>query len=124
MQARKTPLKLTATAKKKLQSHHWPGNIRELRNLMERVAFLTPTHEVSEDDLAFMLSPETSASIAANLDAGLMPATEDFQRDFIRKAIKRVQGNMSEAARLIGLHRSNLYRKMRQLKMQEAGGEE
>ncbi|WP_459555875.1 sigma-54 interaction domain-containing protein [Lacunimicrobium album] len=123
-QARKAPLKLTASARKKMQAHHWPGNIRELRNLMERVAFLTPSPEVTEDDLAFMLSPETTSSAAANLEIGLMPATEEFQRDFIRKAIKRVQGNMSEAARLIGLHRSNLYRKMRQLEMHEAGGEE
>ena len=48
---------------------------------------------------------------------GLSEATIRFQQHYIRTAIKRVQGNMSEAARLLGLHRSNLYRKMRQLEM-------
>ena len=49
---------------------------------------------------------------------GLTEATNRFQQEYIRMAVKRVQGNMSEAARLLGLHRSNLYRKMRQLEME------
>ena len=76
------------------------------------------------DDLAFILSPERDAALAPSEDVGLVEGTKLFQRDFIREAIKRVQGNMSEAARLLGLHRSNLYRKMRQLEMSEVGGEE
>ena len=76
------------------------------------------------EDLAFILSPGEATSLDPSLDMGLTDATNAFQRDFIRKAIKRVNGNMSEAARLMGLHRSNLYRKMRNLDMKEAGGEE
>jgi DNA-binding NtrC family response regulator len=78
---------------------------------------------VQEDDLAFILSPETDPLESLSADTGLSEATNLFQQEYIRKAIKRVRGNMSEAARLLGLHRSNLYRKMRQLGM-ETDGEE
>ena len=91
---------------------------------MERVAFLAPGETVEAEDLAFILSPEKQNLFEPSLDLGLGEATNGFQQDFIRRAIKRVKGNMSEAARLLGLHRSNLYRKMRQLGMSEASGRE
>ncbi len=124
IQARRPNLQMSADARKRLQSHSWPGNIRELRNLMERVAFLAPGDQVEVDDLAFILSPEHQNIYEPSLELGLGEATNGFQQDFIRRAIKRVKGNMSEAARLLGLHRSNLYRKMRQLGMSEAGSKE
>ena len=122
VQARRPKLQLSAEARKRLQTHTWPGNVRELRNLMERVAFLAPGEKVEVDDLAFILSPEQNRMQEPSLDVGLGEATVVFQQDFIRRAIKRVRNNMSEAARLLGLHRSNLYRKMRQLGMSEASG--
>ncbi len=124
VQARRPKLQLSANARKRMQTHTWPGNVRELRNLMERVAFLAPGDNVEADDLAFILSPEQNRMQEPSLDVGLGEATIVFQQDFIRRAIKRVRNNMSEAARLLGLHRSNLYRKMRQLGMSEASGRE
>ena len=124
VQARRSSLQLSSEARSRLQAHSWPGNIRELRNLMERVAFLAPGDKVEVDDLAFILSPEHQNVFEPSLDLGLGEATNGFQQDFIRRAIKRVKGNMSEAARLLGLHRSNLYRKMRQLGMTEAGNKD
>jgi transcriptional regulator with GAF, ATPase, and Fis domain len=123
-QARRRTLKLAADAKRRLQAHGWPGNVRELRNLMERVAFLTQSEKVEAEDLAFILSPDRDDVLEPSHDLGLSDATKRFQQDFIRRSIKRVRGNMSEAARLLGLHRSNLYRKMRQLDMAEADDEE
>jgi len=122
VQARRPKLQLSAEARKRMQTHTWPGNVRELRNLMERVAFLAPGEKVEADDLAFILSPDQNRMQEPSLDVGLGEATVVFQQDFIRRAIKRVRNNMSEAARLLGLHRSNLYRKMRQLGMSEASG--
>lgn len=87
---------------------------------MERVAFLAPGERVEAEDLAFILSPERDSFHEPSADRGLSEATNAFQESYIRKAIRRVRGNMSEAARLLGLHRSNLYRKMRQLGMSEA----
>ncbi len=124
VQARRPHLQLSAEARKRLQSHTWPGNVRELRNLMERVAFLAPNDKVEADDLAFILSPDQNRMHEPSQDLGLGEATVMFQQEFIRRAIKRVRNNMSEAARLLGLHRSNLYRKMRQLGMSEASGRE
>lgn len=118
-QARRGNLSLSADARRRLQAHSWPGNVRELRNLMERVAFLSTGERVEADDLAFILSPEQETANQPSLELGLDKATREFQRDFIRRAIHRVNRNMSEAARLLGLHRSNLYRKMRQLEMSE-----
>ncbi|MFV0443891.1 MAG: sigma 54-interacting transcriptional regulator [Planctomycetaceae bacterium] len=117
-QAKRRLLDLSLDARRRLQSHAWPGNVRELRNLMERVAFLTRSDTVDVDDLAFILAPQQEQFDELGEGVGLADATDRFQKDYIRLAVKRVQGNMSEAARLLGLHRSNLYRKMRQLGME------
>ncbi|MFO1021492.1 MAG: sigma-54-dependent Fis family transcriptional regulator [Planctomycetales bacterium] len=119
-QARRKTLTLSPEARRRLQAHGWPGNIRELRNLMERVAFLTTGDRVEGEDLAFILAPDREPTPGAVDNAPLNEATSEFQRQYIRRAIKRVRQNMSEAARMLGLHRSNLYRKMRQLGMTEA----
>jgi Nif-specific regulatory protein len=121
--ARRPRLHLSKEAERRLQSHTWPGNVRELRNLMERVAFLAPADKVEAEDLAFILSPEKETYHEPSENLGLSEATNFFQQEHIRRAIRRVRGNMSEAAKLLGLHRSNLYRKMRQLGMNEAGAE-
>ena len=123
-QARRPHLQLSSEARRRLQSHAWPGNIRELRNLMERLAFLTQGDRVEADDLAFILSPDAQSASQLSLELGLDNATREFQRDFIRRSIRQVNDNMTDAARLLGLHRSNLYRKMKQLEMKEVGGME
>ncbi len=114
-QAGRRPLDLSPDARRRLQAHAWPGNVRELRNLMERVAFLCRSDQVEVEDLAFILAPQAEEFDELAAGVGLSEATHRFQQEYIRKAIQRVQGNMSDAARLLGLHRSNLYRKMRQL---------
>jgi Nif-specific regulatory protein len=108
-----------------LQTHAWPGNVRELKNLMERLAFLCPGDRVESDDLTFTLAPSLDDEPGGvPLDLTLSDATDVFQQDHIQRAIRRANGNMTDAAKLLGLHRSNLYRKMRQLEMEtdcEAG---
>jgi Nif-specific regulatory protein len=99
--ARRRAPKLTAAARKQLLAHPWPGNVRELRNMMERLAYLAPEEQDKIDPLA--------------LDVPLADATRQFQREYIKRHIDRTRGNMTDAAEQLGLHRSNLYRKMRQL---------
>jgi Nif-specific regulatory protein len=117
--ARRPTLKLSAEARKRLVAHEWPGNVRELRNLMERIAFLAPGPTVEPADLAFTIMAAADSS-----DSGVPPglslgdATDQFQRSYITTALDRSRNNQAEAARLLGLHRSNLYRKMRQLGME------
>ncbi|MBM4068639.1 MAG: sigma-54-dependent Fis family transcriptional regulator [Planctomycetes bacterium] len=110
---RKT-LKMTAEARKRLQQHEWPGNVRELRNMLERIAHLCPNEKIEAEDLAFIIRP---AAEGANryAELPLSEATDAFQRDHIQHAIQRTSGNMGEAARILGLHRPNLYRKMKLL---------
>jgi len=113
---RKVP-ELTPAAHQRLETHGWPGNVRELRNLMERLAYLSTEDRIDADDLAFILAPREAAIGLADFSSTLGDATAQFQIDYIRRAIERSGGNMSHAADQLGLHRSNLYRKMRQLNM-------
>lgn len=121
---RKLP-KFTDRARQRLVSHRWPGNIRELRNMMERLAYLSQEETIDVQDLGLLLgsdgmSPTSDqhapgSSSAASQELPLAQATDLFQIEHIKLAIARARGNMSDAAELLGLHRSNLYRKMRQL---------
>ena len=115
--AHRKTLKFSAAARARLASHTWPGNVRELRNLMERLAYLSTGDKIEADDLAFILSPGGETTTVAALNLPLAEATDKFQIDYIKRNIERAKGNMSEAAKRMGLHRSNLYRKMRQLGM-------
>jgi Nif-specific regulatory protein len=114
--ARRPVPEFSPAAEQQLQSHAWPGNVRELRNAMERLAYLSSANPVELEDLAFMLSVQSKpAQSPPRLP--LASATDQFQVDYINGAIRTAGGNMSEAAARLGLHRSNLYRKMRQLGM-------
>ncbi|MBC8355721.1 MAG: sigma-54-dependent Fis family transcriptional regulator [Planctomycetes bacterium] len=117
LKARRCPPAFTAAARKRLLKHNWPGNVRELRNLMERIAYLSQGDNVDIDELAFILSPSGDDSAMFSLDLPLPDATKRFQIEYIKKQIERTRGNMTDAAERLGLHRSNLYRKMKQLGM-------
>jgi Nif-specific regulatory protein len=113
---RATP-RLSESARRRLLEHSWPGNVRELRNLMERIAYLSPSDTVEAEDLAFILTPLGRSAPLVPMDLELAEATDRFQAQYIKQAIDGAGGNMSQAASRLGLHRSNLYRKMRQLGM-------
>lgn len=117
LKARREPPTLTSAAKKRLLSHTWPGNIRELRNLMERLAYLSSTDTIDAGDLAFAMPSLPAPAIPAEGNLPLTEATRDFQIAYIQQHIDRARGNMTDAATSLGLHRSNLYRKMHQLGM-------
>jgi Nif-specific regulatory protein len=110
--------RITAAARKRLESHTWPGNVRELRNLMERLAYLSSGEKIEAEDLAFILAPSSGTPSVLGEGLKLNDATHEFQRSFIQRAIDGARGNVSQAAKNLGVHRSNLYRKMRQLGME------
>jgi DNA-binding NtrC family response regulator len=101
-------------ARDALLSHHWPGNVRELRNTIERVCYLCDEDVIHAADLMLSGSKLRANSTPANV-GNLKDATRDFQVGHINAAIEACHGNMTDAAARLGLHRSNLYRKMRQL---------
>jgi len=115
--ARRPVLELSPAARHRLETHSWPGNVRELRNLMERLAYLSTKNRIEAEDLAFILSPRDGVPLELGADQSLNQATARFQVEYIRRAVEQAGGNISRAAARLGLHRSNLYRKMRQLGM-------
>ncbi len=118
-EAGRKPLKFSADAKKRLEQHLWPGNVRELRNLLERISYLCPNDKIEADDLAFILRPAGGGADDTRFaELTLADATDTFQREHIQRAIDRAGRNISEAAKLLGLHRPNLYRKMKLLGME------
>ncbi len=119
IKARRKELTLSEGAERRLTMHAWPGNVRELRNVMERVAYLTQSDIVEPEELVLSRSTKEEGEGWVPLDLTLADATGMFQSEYIRKAIGRSEHNMSEAAKQLGLHRSNLYRKMRQLGMSD-----
>lgn len=99
---------LSADAIEFLSRLRFPGNVRELKNLMERVNIYCDSPEISTADLVRLLPHEESDSPTT-----LKEAVDRFEQDQIKRAIARAGGNMTEAAKQLGLERSHLYKKLR-----------
>jgi two-component system, NtrC family, nitrogen regulation response regulator NtrX len=112
------PVPFSGEAIEALQSHAWTGNVRELRNMVERLMLLATDGHV---DLATveMALPKTSSSgggVSMTLGSGpLADRVQLFEREVILSELKRCQHNMSLAAKALGLERSHLYKKAEQL---------
>jgi two-component system nitrogen regulation response regulator NtrX len=97
-----------------LRSYRWPGNVRELRNVIERLIIMVPGEVITLDDLAFL-----DGRAVLDVDSPLAPAApllearDRFEREYILKALASQQGNISRTADVLGVERSNLYRKMK-----------
>jgi len=106
-----------------LQAHDWPGNIRQLRNNVERLLILTsgdPAGQVTADMLPAEVG--SSAQITVNGSGGehimalpLREARETFEREYLMAQISRFGGNISRTAAFIGMERSALHRKLKSL---------
>ena len=103
-----------------LQRYSWPGNVRELRNLVERLMIMVPGDRVSSRDLLFLEQSGPAAMTIAPVVpsravsmAPLHDARDEFEKQYILRALAAQQGNMSRTAEVLGVERSNLYRKMR-----------
>ncbi|MBW1982788.1 MAG: sigma-54-dependent Fis family transcriptional regulator, partial [Deltaproteobacteria bacterium] len=101
----------------------WPGNIRELENLVERLVVLGRDNEpIAYEDLPLelildsMAPPETTSGERN----GLLQARENFERQYIIRALKRAGWNQSEAARILKIHRNTLLQKMKALQIRAA----
>jgi two-component system, NtrC family, nitrogen regulation response regulator NtrX len=101
-----------------LQRYPWPGNVRELRNLVERLMIMVPGDRVSSRDLTFLehgivATPQAVVAPSSGPVAPLHEARDEFEKQYILRALAAQQGNMSRTAEVLGVERSNLYRKMR-----------
>ena len=110
---------ITPAAMFVLESYPWPGNIRELENLIERIVVLGPDgHSIDEKDLPFDLllhdeiegeAPEGQAG------DGLVQARHAFERQFILRTLEQCRWNQTNTARMLGIHRNTLLQKMKSL---------
>jgi two-component system nitrogen regulation response regulator NtrX len=107
--------RLDSGAMARLQSYRWPGNVRELRNVIERVVIMAPGDVITDKELAFLSGDSIGAQPVddASPAVPLYTARDQFERDYILQALATQQGNISRTAEVLGVERSNLYRKMR-----------
>ena len=105
-------LRLSDEAMRRAASYAWPGNVRQLQNVLERLAILHPGTVVSDDAFAeaiFALDP----SEKPDAEDGSLAAAED---DHIRKVLAATHGNKTRAAELLGIERKTLYRKLERMR--------
>lgn len=117
-------IELSQAAKNSLCSFPWPGNIRQLRNVIERTCYLAEGNVIEPSDLDLPATTDDLGNSSSRDAVELSQATKQFQVLHINRTIARCGGNMTQAATALGLHRSNLYRKMRQLEMPSSREEE
>jgi two-component system nitrogen regulation response regulator NtrX len=106
-----------------LQAYDWPGNVRQLRNVVERTLILTPSERIGRIEVDMLPSEVTSepAKLFPNqasrsiMGTPLREAREAFEREYLRVQIRRFSGNISRTAAFIGMERSALHRKLKAL---------
>jgi two-component system nitrogen regulation response regulator NtrX len=120
---RMAPPSISEEAVAALQAHDWPGNVRQLRNIIERTIILAPGDRVSCIDVD-LLPPEVlenqgvgagSSATMAIMGSPLREARESFEREYLKIQIRRFSGNISRTASFIGMERSALHRKLKAL---------
>ena len=101
-----------------LSRYPFPGNVRELRNLVERLSIMAPGSEIGREQVRAVLPLAEAATTAPTR---LSDAVRAFERRQIEAALQAAHGNMTEAAARLGLERSHLYKKLKQLRGFAAG---
>jgi two-component system nitrogen regulation response regulator NtrX len=103
-----------------LQSYEWPGNVRQLRNVVERTIILAPGDRIGRIDVDLLPADVLGgagegAGASAMMGAPLREARETFEREYLKVQIRRFSGNISRTATFIGMERSALHRKLKLL---------
>ena len=101
-----------------LQAFDWPGNVRQLRNIVERTIILAPSARLSRIEVDLLPTEVTQGTASGGatalaMGAPLRQAREAFEREYLRVQIRRFSGNISRTAAFIGMERSALHRKLK-----------
>ena len=114
---------ITQEAMAALQAYEWPGNVRQLRNVVERTVILSPRDRMEEVQPDMLPAEVTSGKIGGGtgmstlMGVPLREARENFEREYLGIQIRRFSGNISKTASFIGMERSALHRKLKILGM-------
>ena len=117
-------LEMSVDATEKLMAYHWPGNVRELENVIERSLVLANGGRLEAADIRLDMAPRSRVA-AGGGDTLFLPdgmTLDQYEETIIREAMRRAQGNKSQAARLLGLTRNALRYRLGQMGM-EIGGD-
>jgi DNA-binding NtrC family response regulator len=108
----KAPKRFSEGAIKRLKAYNWPGNIRELENIVERCVVITSHDVIDEDDLpAYILNP-SEAERGKQPDSRLEDKIDSVEKDTIVKVLGQCGGNRTKAAQVLGISRRSLHRKL------------
>src|SRR5918993_991826 len=110
------PRQIDPDAMDVLRRYPWPGNVRELRNVVERLLIMVPGEVVEPPHLTFLQGGHVADGFPEPSSGPSLPlheARERFERDYIVRTLATQQGNISRTAEVLGVERSNLYRKMK-----------
>ena len=106
---------ITKPAAARLLAYHWPGNIRELRNVIERAVALSTTDHVGLEDLPDkVIDHQTEQVTLFGTDADQLVPIAEIERRYIDHVLRATGGNRTRAANILGLDRKTLYRKLKQ----------
>ncbi len=106
---KKSPKGFSKEARQKLMMYSWPGNVRELQHAIERAVILSHTPLLKADD--FILTPQPEKRMEENESLNL----HELEQNAIERAIRRCNGNLTQAAELLGISRYALYRKLEKI---------
>jgi two-component system nitrogen regulation response regulator NtrX len=110
------PVEIEKPVIKVLQKYHWPGNIRELKNLVERLIILTPGEKIVVKNLPHLnFQSDPLANIFDPGDKTLKEVREEAERQYILTSLANCNGKISQAAKKLGIERTNLHKKMKAL---------
>jgi two-component system nitrogen regulation response regulator NtrX len=119
------PPEVSGEAMTALQAYEWPGNVRQLRNVVERTVILTPREDLARIEAAMLPSEivndrlHVMSEMSTMMGVPLREARESFEREYLKVQIRRFSGNISRTAAFIGMERSALHRKLKLLGMGE-----
>lgn len=125
-----TPPAISPEVMAALQSYDWPGNVRQLRNVVERTVILAPRDRLARIDSDMLPSEIVSTPMGGEsggsslMGVPLREARENFEREYLKVQIRRFSGNISKTASFIGMERSALHRKLKLLGMADRRDDE
>jgi len=110
--------RFTTAAQNRLRTYSWPGNIRELKNLIQRLLILGSNDSIELDEVETALGEQPSTHYSDDLYNFNMPlreARERFEKAYLEYQLKQANGSVSKIAKAVGMERTHLYRKLKSL---------
>ncbi len=115
--------KFTAGALALFMAHTWPGNIRELKNMVERLLIMTPGSTIESEDVSLFLGAPAATPVSTTVPGAVADyrtlnfkdARKQFEHDYLKARLLENEGNISRTAQLVGMERSHLHKKVKAL---------